>query len=347
MAQDMVSFVATPEMLPLAHSVRQLIVDSKQYHGGNFAIREVIPIKTERFADGITLPQVLESIRRTEVFVFYSTPIGNPDLGFAELTKILNATHFASPNSIKLVLPHFWEGRADRKPKARVSTNTKELARIIDRYASKGLFTFDLHAEQIVLAFDITPVDDLKGQVLLARHFRDTLGWKPEQVGIVAADDGGVKRATKFAEASGFPYMGHVYKERSSANVASAKRYIGEPIDGLHVIMPDDLGDTGGTMETSGALLKEKNGARSVTASITHWVASPKDHASKDSALRTAEAKFRNAGMNVVALNTIPRSPSYLKRNKDFLTMIPCDQMLADAIAASLTPGESVSKLSH
>lgn len=346
MSQDMVSFVTTPEMLPFAQSVRKLIVDSKQYHGGSFAIREVIPIKEERFADGITLPQILESIRRTEVFVFYSTPIGNPDLGFAELAKILNATHFASPRSIKLVLPHFWEGRADRKPKARVSTNTKELARIIDKYASSGLFTFDLHAEQIVLAFDVTPVDDLKGQVLLARHFRDTLGWKPEQVGIVAADDGGVKRATKFAEVSGFPYMGHVYKERSSANVASAKRYIGESVDGLNVIIPDDLGDTGGTLETSGALLKDL-GARSVTASVTHWLASKKGHASKNPLLYTAEAKFRHAGVDVVALNTIPRSTGYLKRNKDFLTMIPCDQMLANAIAASLTPGESVSKLSH
>lgn len=337
---EKVSFVAVPDMMPLASSVHQIMAAK------NFAVREVIPIEIKRFADGVTLPKVTQSIRRTEVYLFYSPPIDHPDLGLAELGKILNATHFASPRSIKVVLPHFWEGRADRKSEARVSANTKELARTIEHYPSvDGLFTFDLHAEQIVLAFDRVPIDDLKGQVLLAQCTLGISNWLPGTIGVVAADVGGVKRAEKFAKRSGFPFKGLVYKERTEANVANAKRYIGDSIRGLHVILPDDLVDTAGTMTGAADRLREE-GAASITACTTHWLASPKDDP-KDATLRSAEAKFRKAGIKVIALNTIPRTPEYLAANADFLTVIPCQSMLADAIVESLTSAGSVSKLSE
>jgi ribose-phosphate pyrophosphokinase len=337
---NLVSFVATEDMMPLAKSVRDIVANNNL----SFQIRDVVPVEIKRFADNVSLATVKVSIRRTEVYVFYSPPLGNPDVGFAELQKILNAVHFASPQSVILVLPNFWEGRADRKSEARVSMNTKELALLIDRYAETGLITFDLHAPQIMLAFNKTPVDDLKGQVLHAAYCREKLGWDPSKVGVVAADDGGVKRATKFAQVSGFPYKGHVYKERTEANVAKAKRYIGEPVNGLHIIMPDDIVDTGGTIASSGGLILSE-GAASVTACVSHWIASAKDDPSNVK-LRSAEAKFRHAGMKVIALNTIPRTDDYIREHSDFLTVIPCDGMLADAIAASLTPGASVSELS-
>src|SRR3989338_9942174 len=211
-------------MVPLATEVCQLM-----RAGGFKKLRDVIPVKINHFADGVSLAQITQSIRRTEVYLFYAPPIGQPDLGLAELAKILNATHFGSPRSIKVVLPNFWEGRADRKSKARESTNAKELAKIIERYPSvDGMFTFDLHAQQIVLAFDHVQTDDLKGQVLLAEYALGIPSWNAKTVGVVAADVGGVKRAEKFAKRSGFPFKGLVYKERVEANVANAKRYIGD-----------------------------------------------------------------------------------------------------------------------
>lgn len=350
-SKDFVSFIATEEMLPLARSVREIIEQTpisdfrvkNEYH-----IREVIPIEFERFADGVSLPQITQSIRNTKTYVFYTPPLGQPDLGYAELEKILNAAQFGAARIIKLVLPHFWEGRADRKSKPRVSMNTRCLARIIDQYARGGMFTFDLHAEQIALAFNSTPVDDLKGQVLLAEYLTQSLGWNAEQVGVIAADGGGVKRAEKFAEISGFPFLGFVYKERKERNAAKAIRYIGDAFAGRDIIMPDDIIDTAGTLVSSGGLVLAE-GAKSVTACVSHWVASPKQDSSVpyDPDLLTAEAKLRRAGLRVFALNTIPRTPEYLAANADFLTMIPCDSMLAYTIMESLTPGGSVSKLSE
>lgn len=338
---DKVSFIAVPQMIELATSVHQVMAAK------NFEVRNVIPIEVKRFADGITLPKITQSVRRTEVYLFYAPPTDQPDLGLAELGKILNATHFGSPRSIKVVLPHFWEGRADRKSEARVSTNVKELAQIIEHYPSvDGLFTFDLHAEQIVLAFDRVPIDDLKGQVLLAQYVLGIPGWTPETVGVVAPDVGSVKRAEKFAKRSGFPFKGLLYKERVEANTAKTKRYIGDPVKGLHIILPDDLIDTAGTILGATGRLREE-GAVGFTACTTQWLASPKDDPSGDATLRTAEEKFRRAGINVFALDTIPRTPQYRAQYADFLTVIPCKNMLADAIIESLTSAGSVSKLSE
>lgn len=336
-----VSFIAVPEMMSFANSVHRIMAER------NFTIRNVIPIEIKRFADGVSIPMITQSVRRTEVYLFYSPPIDRPDLGFAELGKILNATHFGSPRSIKVVLPHLWEGRADRKSEARTSTNVKELAKVIEYYETvNGLFTFDLHAEQIVLAFDRVPVDDLKGQPLLAQHAILFPNWTHDTVGVVAPDVGSVKRAEKFAKRSGFPFKGLVYKERTGANVSEAKRYIGDPIKGLHIILPDDLIDTAGTIIGAGAIT-QKEGATSVTACTTHWLGSPKADPNGDPLLITAEAKFRKAGINVLALNTIPRTPEYLSGNSDFLTVVPCERLLTSAIIASLTPGASVSQLSE
>lgn len=338
---DKVSFIAVPDMMPLAQSVHQVMATK------NVAVRDVIPIEIKRFADGITLPQITQSIRRTEVYLFYAPPLNRPDLGLAELAKILDATHFGSPRSIKVVLPHFWEGRADRKSEARVSTNAKVLAKIIERHPSvDGLFTFDLHAEQITLAFDRVQVDDLKGQLLLAAHARETPGWTPDNVGVVAPDVGSVKRAEKFAKRSGFPFKGLIYKERPTANSSRAKRYIGDPVNGLHIILPDDLIDTAGTILGAARKLREE-GATSITACATHWLASEKEEVLDSRTIRTAEEKFKLADVNVLALNTIPRNEEYLAKHQDFLTMIPSEQMLANAIIESLTSGGSVSKLSE
>lgn len=338
---EKVSLVAVPDMLPMATAVCRIM------RANNFKVRDVIPVELKSFADGVTLAQITQSIRRTEVYLFYTAPIGRPDLGFAELGKILNAAHFGSPRSIKVVLPHLWEGRSDRKSEARSSTNVKELARTIERRASvDGLFTFDLHAEQIILAFDRVPVDDLKGRVLLANYCKTQCAKDGSQnYGIVAPDSGSMTRAEKFAKRSGIPFKGLIYKERTGANVTEAKRYIGEPLSGIHVILPDDIIDTAGTILGAGGKVMGE-GALSVTAVTTHWLGSPKE-VPGEPALRSAEAKFRQAGITVIATNTIPRKADYRIANEDFLTVIDCEEMLAGAIMESLTPGGSVSKLSE
>lgn len=346
-----VSIVAVPQMEPLARRVHEIMTEYAHAHeyDVDYKMRgDITKVNMQQFADNTVLPAIAETIRRTEVFVFYTPPLGNPEQGMSGLTKLLNAVHFASPERVYVVIPNFWEGRADRKSKPREAMGAKALANVIQTHGSvKGFFTFNLHAAQIMLAFHI-PVDDLPGHILLADYAAAQTGWTPQNIGIVAADSGSIKRSEEFAFHSGFPFMGYVYKKRTSANEVLVSRYIGESVDGLHIISPDDLIDTAGTMIGAGKKVLEE-GALSFTVFGTHWLASPKgtkqDEYGREST-STAEDKFREAGIKAIVTNSIPRVPQYYRDNADFLTCIPCEEMLAKAMIAALTPGDSVSKLS-
>ncbi len=335
-----VSIVTVPECAPLAKSVHRILSNTKPL---DINTREgIIRVETKLFADGSSRPQIMSSVRRTEVYFFYAMPLREPERGLARLEFLLNALHLASPISIKVIMPYF-EGRQDRKDAPRTAITAKVWARAIERERSvNGVMTFDLHAEQLMLAFD-TPVDNLWGQRLLANHAKKMSNGDTE-FGVVAPDVGSTKRAKKFAVKAGLPLLGVIDKERSGANEIMGMRYIGSDLTGYHVIFPDDLIDTGGTMVLAHQLAR-RLGAINCTAYATHWLASPKGNLG--SATYTAENKFRDAGLRVVALNTIPRSGSYIIKHSDFLTFVPCDDMLASAIAESLTPAGSVSMLSE
>ena len=330
-----ISLVTVPECISIARSVHQVMQTA-----GQDVRDDVVLVDTKVFADGNALPKIMATVRRTEVYLFYASPFGEPEKGMSRLAQILNALQLASVISVKVVMPYF-EGRQDRKDGARTSITAKVLARIIEgEQCVNGFMTFDLHSDQLTLAFN-NPVDNLWGQILLADHSKKFYG-TDARVGVVSPDVGSTKRARKFADKSGYKFLGLIDKVRAKANEVSTMRYIGDELTGYHVILPDDLIDTGGTMiKASQQVLSE--GAASCTAYTTHWLASPKGD--REDLQRTAEAKFRTAGLKVVATNTIPRTPDYVEANADILTFVPCEPMLANAIIQSVTPAGSISRL--
>lgn len=247
--QPTVSIVTTPECAALARTVHEIM--GKADHDVR---SDVILVHTKEFADGNALPKITKTVRRTEVYLFYTMPLGEPEKGMARLAQILNAIHLGDPVLIKVVMPYF-EGRQDRKDGARTPITAKVMARIIEREETvKGFVTFDLHADQLVLAFDHA-VENLWGQKLLAKHAQQVFAGNT-RVGVVAPDVGSSKRAEKFAKKTGFTFLGIIEKKRSGANQVSQMRYIGDSLLGYDVIMPDDLIDTAGTVVLAAPLLK-------------------------------------------------------------------------------------------
>ncbi len=345
-----ISIVTVPELRDLAESVHILMTkeQERREHAGEektFKVRKnIILAEIEQFADHESMAEIKTSLRRTEVFFFFATPPGEPEIGKARLSAYLNALQGASTSGVHLVAPYLIGCRQDRRSKPRVSVTTKEIAKIIQSYGCvQSLFTFDVHAKQIELAYDIA-FHDLSGQVLLAGHSREVPGWDATSVGIVSPDAGAATRADKFEAKTGYELKGFVHKKRKSPNKINRGRYVGDPIAGLHIILPDDLGDTLGTMAHAAEILLEE-GALSVNAYLTHWLGSPYP-VNNHPELLTAEAKVRKAKLRIVTTNSIYRSPQYLKDNADIITVVPCDPMLAKAMIASLTPAESVSDLS-
>ncbi|PVY41788.1 ribose-phosphate pyrophosphokinase [Pontibacter virosus] len=219
-----------------------------------------------RFSDGEMAPHFNESVRGAEVFLVQSTfpPADN----LMELMLMVDAAKRASAHKVIVVMPYYGYARQDRKDKPRVSIGSKVLANAIQSVGADRLMTCDLHAGQIQGFFDI-PVDHLDGSAIFVPYLRSlNLG---NDLIFASPDVGGVVRTRAFAKNFGAE-MVVCDKHRKRANEIASMQVIGD-VEGMDVVLVDDMVDTAGTITQAAKLLKDK-GAKTVRAIATHPVLS-------------------------------------------------------------------------
>ncbi|QHL87493.1 ribose-phosphate diphosphokinase [Nibribacter ruber] len=220
----------------------------------------------QRFSDGEVSVHFNESVRGCEVFLIQSTfpPADN----LMELMLLVDAARRASAHKVIVVMPYYGYARQDRKDKPRVSIGAKVMANAIQSVGADRLMTCDLHAGQIQGFFDI-PVDHLDGSAIFVPYLRSlNLG---QDLIFASPDVGGVVRTRSFAKVFGVE-MVVCDKHRKRANEIASMQVIGD-VEGMDVVLVDDLVDTAGTITKAAELLKAK-GAKSVRAIATHGVLS-------------------------------------------------------------------------
>jgi len=224
-------------------------------------------VNYQQFSDGEMSPFLKESVRGHEVFIIQST--FPPSDNLMELLLMVDAAKRASAKSVNVVIPYFGYARQDRKDKPRVAIAAKLIANLISAAGANRIMACDLHADQIQGFFDI-PVDHLDGSYIFVPYLK-SIGLK--DIMFASPDVGGIKRARSFAKFFDAD-LAVCDKYRKEANKVESMRLIGE-VDGMDVVLVDDLVDTAGTICKAAALLKEK-GAKSVRAVCTHAVLSGK-----------------------------------------------------------------------
>ena len=177
----------------------------------------------------------------------------------------------ASAGRITAVIPYFGYARQDRKTKPRDPISAKLVANLITRAGADRVLTMDLHANQIQGFFDI-PVDNLLGSPVFVDHFLRRFAAVHDETMVVSPDVGSVARARAFAQKLDMP-MAIVDKRRQKANSSEVMNIIGEVKD-KHVILLDDMVDTGGSLCHAAQALVDIGGAKSVTAAASHGVLS-------------------------------------------------------------------------
>ncbi|MBD1397949.1 ribose-phosphate pyrophosphokinase [Pontibacter sp. JH31] len=219
-----------------------------------------------RFSDGEMAPHFNESVRGAEVFLVQST--FPPSDNLMELMLMVDAAKRASAHKVIVVMPYYGYARQDRKDKPRVSIGSKVVANAIQSCGADRLMTCDLHAGQIQGFFDI-PVDHLDGSAIFVPYLRSlNLG---SDLIFASPDVGGVVRTRAFAKNFGAE-MVVCDKHRKRANEIASMQVIGD-VEGMDVVLVDDMVDTAGTITQAAKLLKEK-GAKTVRAIATHPVLS-------------------------------------------------------------------------
>jgi len=273
------------------------------------------------FADGEFSVSYEESIRGRDVFLVQSTFPSSDNL--MELLLMIDAAKRASANSIIAVIPYFGWARQDRKDQPRVSIGAKLIADMLSTAGINRLITMDLHADQIQGFFNV-PVDHLYASSVFLDYIQNELPLN--NLCIATPDVGGTKRASSYSKYLGLP-MVICHKSRLRANEVASMRVIGD-VEGLDVLLIDDMVDTAGTITKAANLMMEK-GAKSVRAIASHAVMS-------DPATQNVE---ESALAEMIFTDSIP----YCKESSK-VRVLSIAEMFAEAIRR-VCNGESISSL--
>lgn len=280
------------------------------------------------FSDGESYVSIYESVRGFDCFVIQSTcdPVNN---NLMELLIMIDALKRASAGRITAVIPYFGYARQDRKAKARDPISAKLVANLITRAGADRVLTMDLHAAQIQGFFDV-PVDNLLGSPIFVSYFLNKYSELHDETMVVAPDVGSVTRARSFAQKMDMP-MAIVDKRREKANSSQVMNIIGDVTD-RHVILLDDMVDTGGSLCHAAEALIQQGNAKSVCACASHGVLSGK----------AVENISESVVDELVFLDTIQPTPQSISCSK--IKYLSVSNMFAEAIHSIHTNG-SVSKL--
>ncbi len=273
-------------------------------------------IEHELFPDRESRIQILEEVRKKQVFVIQSTAF-DPNFYLMELFILLDALKRASAQSIHVVLPYYSYARQDRVDHPGRPITAKLIADLLTQAGAHHLITLDLHSEQIEGFFNI-PVEPLMSQDLLAPYCVN-LGL--EDLVVVAPDKGGVKIATAYAKQLKVP-IALIDKERIDPFQVDMRLFVGN-VKGRTVLLPDDMCSTGGTLVKAAEICKEL-GAKRILAVVGHGLFI-------GDALERIE---RSPIEQVITTNSVPHSEQVKKHPK--IRIVSIAPLLAQSIRSCL-----------
>ncbi len=281
-------------------------------------------LKVNRFSDGEIQVEILENVRKQEIFVIQSTckPVNDH---LVELLLMIDAFKRSSASRITAVIPYFGYARQDKKVSPRVPISAKMVADLLENTGVDRVITMDLHAGQIQGFFSV-PVDNLYAAPIIIDDIRTRY---PENLVVVSPDAGGVERARAYAKRLNCG-LAIVDKRRSAPNQAKAMAIIGDVQDKIAIVI-DDMVDTAGTLTEAAGVIREK-GARKVHAYCTHPVLSG-----------PAIDRITSSSLSsLVATDTIPLSEEAQKCEK--IKTLSIAKLVGEAIMRSYR-GDSVNSL--
>jgi ribose-phosphate pyrophosphokinase len=217
----------------------------------------------DRFPDGEVAVQLLEPVRRKEVFLVQPTsPPVNDRL--VELLALADACRRAAAHRITAIVPYFGYARADKRHGRREPITARVAADLLEAVGIAHVVTVDLHTPQIE-GFFHAPVDSLTAVPTLCRALRDRL---PPDVVVVSPDVGRMAMATEYARCFGVPVI-VLHKRRASGTEAEVTHIVGG-VAGRHCLIVDDMISTGGTVAESVAALLEAGARPEIIVTATH-----------------------------------------------------------------------------
>jgi len=284
-------------------------------------------LSIKRFSDGEIWVKYNENLRGNDIYIVQST--NPPGDNIIELALLLDAAKRASAEKITVVIPYFGYSRQDRKDEPRVPISSKVMMDFFTMAGADRIITMDLHSIQMQ-GFTSLPVDNLYGSLVLMKELEIYFNKikNDHKCVVLSPDVGSNKLAQAYAKKLSIGFA-LIDKRRNAHNQSEVGHLVGN-LENRHVLIIDDMIDTGGTICNAAAIAKEK-GALSVTIAATHGVLSG-----------SAVEKLSHENIDKVFLTDTVNIPENKKFEK--LTIVSSAKIFADTINR-IHKGESVSQL--
>ena len=224
-----------------------------------FANREVKTIIREniRGDDCYVVQCIDDPLRRSETHPDKRRSVND---NLIALLTAVNACYQSDPDSITVVLPQYPYSRQERK-KTREPITARLVAQMLEDAGADRVLTLDIHAEAIEGFFHRALLEDLHASRDILEFLKQNV--PQENLCVVAPDTGGADKARFYSLKLNCAFaVVDKARDYSQSSVIESMRLVGD-VDGRHVLMPDDLVGTGGTLVNACRLLKEK-GARDI-----------------------------------------------------------------------------------
>ena len=271
-----IGIVALESAARMGGRVDQIL--SEWHEGMHFRI----PVSCPRFSSGEAKAILGESVRDRDLYFLVDVCNSSltysmngemnrmsPDDHYQDLKRVIAACNGQAAR-ITVIMPFLYEGRQHRKM-PRESMDCAIMLREMEQMGVRRIITFDAHDPRIQNVVPLTDMEDISPalqftQALLTEY--EDLTLDEEHLMFIAPDEGATSRVVFMASLFGVN-IGMFYKRRDytrivdGANPIIAHDFCGGSIEGMDVIVVDDMIASGGSMLDVARQLKER-GARRV-----------------------------------------------------------------------------------
>lgn len=223
-------------------------------------------VEIRYFSDGELMVRCLSEVKGKNVFVIQST--GKPSAQtLFELELFVDAVKSAGANKVYACLPYYGYCRQDRISYDGEPISARVVAKVLEAVGVDGVFTIDLHTEEVEKYFDIE-IFNLKPFEIYANYFKNKVDAK--ELVVITPDHGSDDRAIAFGKYFPGCSVGFFTKHRPSPNRSEVLSFTGD-VEGKTCIVVDDIIDTCGTINNAIEVLTNKK-AKEIFVIGTHAV---------------------------------------------------------------------------
>ena len=241
----------------------------------------LIPSQCPRFSSGEAMGMIGESVRDRDIFILVdvcnssltykmdgSLNRMSPDDHYQDLKRVIAACG-GKADRVSVIMPFLYESRQHRKT-GRESLDCAVMLREVEALGVRNIITFDAHDPRMANVIPFTGLENVSAalqftQALLTEY--EDLTIDGEHLMIIAPDEGATDRAVFLASLFGVN-IGMFYKRRDYTRIVDgtnpiiAHDFCGGSLDGMDVVVVDDMIASGGSMLDVSRKLKGRGAKR-------------------------------------------------------------------------------------